>query len=274
MVGSLKDSWSKFYRAEEHLQTLKAEIPAYVERKPYRIDQEDDLELGWRAFRFYLLEPIPPRWSDILGDFSNNSRSALNFLANELVVLNGRTPTGSTEFPIFADPANFSALDKKGQPARGSGLAKLEGASAAAIKAIEEIQPYNQRRKDPEQHPLWILHEVSNTDKHRNPLVIATGFLEGSWGIGTPGTNAYIEKATLSWSGTERISPLENGAKIARYQFAGKVHGQLGMQFHFAFHIAFPDGPPGFGGDIVESLGIILAWVKNVLTFFDGWFTA
>jgi hypothetical protein len=107
---------------------------------------------------------IPLRFSVMVGDVFHNLRSALDQLAFQLgkLELGGVEPPRRTEFPIFKDKDEFL------RTTRGGGLNKIAALSQRHQALIQALQPYH-RRKKALGHPLWVLHEFSNLDKHRLP---------------------------------------------------------------------------------------------------------
>jgi hypothetical protein len=56
---------------------------------------------------------------------------------------------------------------------------KVEGISGPGRKLIEAIQPYNRSPAiltGPQADPLWIIHEMDTTDKHRELVLTAATF--------------------------------------------------------------------------------------------------
>lgn len=116
----------------------------------------------------------------LIGDALRNMRSALDNLAFALSSSYTNPLSdefaNSSEFPIFGDEdrqgnsgvgeAKFTAVDRRGDPARGSGLAKIRGWPPDAKTIVEGLQPYK-RGQDFRSDPLWVLHELDRLDKHR-----------------------------------------------------------------------------------------------------------
>lgn len=139
---------------------------------------------------------VPLRFSVLIGEIAHHLRSSLDHLIWQLVLANGAKGTGRTEFPIFREPPK----DAEGERPFGK---KIAGVRADAVKAIRQMQPYN----NPEPHldPLWLVHELDRIDKHRLLLsTVAVAHLhasrdEGAWKlmlrapIGTPRSDAQID---------------------------------------------------------------------------------
>ena len=97
-----------------------------------------------------------PSWSAVVGDCAHNLRTALEYLARQLVLLNGGVPTYETAFPI---------RKRQGQALEVSGSIDPQ-----ALKIIESVQPYGGSDIG---RSLWILRELDNTDKHSQIIVAA-----------------------------------------------------------------------------------------------------
>jgi hypothetical protein len=150
----------KMNRAKEHGETLKREIDAWFDRKPYEVFGEYQTGPPEEyIFRVRFFEEVPPGWSVILGDFAHNARSAFDHLANNLV----SSSTTTTQFPIVLCPFEWERESKR----------RLKGASKRHIAMAESIQPYHRLYGgyswiySSVDDPLAILGQLSRIDKHR-----------------------------------------------------------------------------------------------------------
>ena len=109
------------------------------------------------------LEPVPPEWGLLLGDFAHNARSALDHLAYRVVMLGNGIHREQTQFPILDVPWKWPE----------TAAYRLGGASERHIGIIESFQPYH--RHDSQgwhsglqaiEDPLSILSRLANVDKH------------------------------------------------------------------------------------------------------------
>jgi hypothetical protein len=111
----------------------------------------------------------------MFGDAIHNLRSALDHLVWQLVLLNGKTPSGANQFPICDTGATYwSAGWKDGKKTRSTREWRLEGVSDAQKALIDEMQPYRTRVPPGAVHALSALRDLSNYDKHR--LIHLTAF--------------------------------------------------------------------------------------------------
>src|SRR3954469_10232103 len=156
----------KIFRAQEHLDSLKAEIRMYSDAKPYRFPAKQK-GTEWTV-QSEVTDP-PIRFSTLVGDCVVNARAALDYIGWQLcdrylvppVDLTNPSERRLTGFPISNAPRiKDNRLDNH--------LNRLTNRQvpALAISEIESAQPYNAGYES-----LWWLHELSNYDKHRLPLL-------------------------------------------------------------------------------------------------------
>lgn len=152
---------AKVNRAKAEFDVLRTEMGGFSERDPQPHFSRGYFDMDtWEWIeRFQVREPPPLRWGVMLGDCVHNLRSALDHLVCQLTLLDGGTmdDCAQTQFPIasksepqFEQMANFR-------------IPKLSKWHRAMIK---RAQPY--RAGDSAwKHPLAILADLSNADKHR-----------------------------------------------------------------------------------------------------------
>jgi hypothetical protein len=151
----------KVVRAKEHLDSLKVEIGAYLDTKPYDFlvnERGDELLVGEAVVK---VSP-PLKLGCIFGDCLTNLRAGLDYVAWELAAKNSATPpvvgVDKIYFPFHKTAASFSS----------NGRAKLENIPlpAEAIDIIESVQPYHSGNES-----LALLSHLGNQDKHCLPLL-------------------------------------------------------------------------------------------------------
>src|SRR5207248_1277573 len=118
-----------------------------------------------------------------MGDALQNMRASLDHLALALAEANlgERSPPEveeESQFPIYTDPGRW----RRGHARR------VGSVSDDARAIIEGLQPY-QRGDDWKSHPLWVLRQLSDFDKHRRVPVVGTYAYLGPTTIAGP--NAY-----------------------------------------------------------------------------------
>lgn len=145
MAADLSGVWAKIERADEHFDLLEREIRAFTDRNPQPIGVSIpyfDAESGWFTVYAIEAEPAPPRLGVILGDLVHDTRSALDHLIWQLVILNGATPKRSNVFPLTLSEAGWdNAIRRR----------LLQGVSTKHRAIIKRVQPY-QGPNGPERH--------------------------------------------------------------------------------------------------------------------------
>ncbi|QCO97909.1 hypothetical protein FCN77_09520 [Arthrobacter sp. 24S4-2] len=145
-------STQKFDRAREHLLRLNNELQAYLDADPITLVRQFQPE-GKMPFIAVRVKQQPPvSLSVLVGEIAHQLRSGVDHIANGLVLVAGNAPTSRTSFPVCLRP-----------PTR---LSVSGGVTAENLAQVDAVQPY--RQGNPESHPLHILNELWNVDKHRN----------------------------------------------------------------------------------------------------------
>src|SRR5215467_759755 len=84
MSCQLDGARSKIERAQEHLQTLRAELKTYLAARPWKIGTKTIL--GRTIPDFCVASPPPVKLSLLIGDCIANSRAALDYVMWELAL--------------------------------------------------------------------------------------------------------------------------------------------------------------------------------------------
>ncbi|MCH8190263.1 MAG: hypothetical protein IIC80_02800, partial [Chloroflexi bacterium] len=214
------------------------------------------------VIRVRIKKQLPPEWGVIIGDCIYNLRSGLDHLVWVTVLKHGGTPTSSNEFPIFLKRDPHSKVDGKGKPTRGSGLAKVEGLPDGAKACIESLQPYNRKDGPPALHPLWLLHEISNHDKHRLVNITHAAITSGIVAISGLG-HGKVERFALP------LGALEDGAEVARIRpmLGYDLERQVQVNFKFTPGVAFDKEGPGRGLPVADTIVAIQSFIEfQILT--------
>lgn len=156
----------KLDRADEQYDTMAAAVLGFVVERP--IEFKTGIHQERRQITLFadVKKTCPEIWGVLIGEFVHNLRSALDHLVWELVIhATGDPPTSKkTQFPIFQTPEGY---ESRSEP-------YIRGVSSAAEAMIRATQPFN--ALEPAKNPLWMLHELSNFDKHRTLHVTAMAF--------------------------------------------------------------------------------------------------
>ncbi len=186
--------------------------------------------------RIRVLEPLPWRWSLIVGDFLQNLRAALDHLIWQLVQVNGEVPDRGNAFPIFD-----KALSGRSQVFWDR---SVRGLSAAALQIIESCQPHLGGDRP---HTLRALRELSNEDKHRILIPAYSAIAE-------------VDQPVFDIVGLRDVGPLERGKVFAGAALKDgdvvleapvQVTGpnpEVKFKGEFPFDVAFGDARVGLKG--------------------------
>lgn len=204
---SLTTSRLKVVRARELLAKLACEFNDFFRDRPYSLKKEKD-ELGRHTLVYYPDKSLPQHWPIDVGSILMLLRAALDNAVHQLSLENQGVPVKNSEFPIFRDKDAFFQLQKNGSPARGSGLFKMRGLPIKTQAVIEGAQPYRVTETD-RISLFWLLHELTNRDKHRELLICRglssdTGIIGGKIPHGgyfqiDTHRSKYDERTILAW---------------------------------------------------------------------------
>lgn len=153
-------------RAQEHLVDLEARSKRFFDEYPDPImvephpKQPGNVILHGDARALF-----PPYILNILvGETINNLRSCLDYLVYDLAWLDSGSRQEKTQMPIEDFPYTTQVGGKKRSGFWNRRGSYLRGVNDAHVARIEEIQPYKGVN--------WtrVLREISNADKHREPV--------------------------------------------------------------------------------------------------------
>jgi hypothetical protein len=177
----LKGAENKLRRAQEDFAALEGEVATFWREHP------EPVRFGFRQDASPDLIPIvvesvdfpDPYLGTILGDVLHNFRSVLDHIAWQFVE-HGRTPSSKlaeeaqvkVAFPIVLKPKSRRSVEEYFDSVCDSN--SLPGVEPGHKAVVRLHQPYT-RGNLAEGHPLAVLQELSNTDKHRtvHPVVWA-----------------------------------------------------------------------------------------------------
>lgn len=259
---SLEGVEAKLGRAGEHLDALYSEVREFVSNgDPHELVKHTDQEA--RTFRVtmkVLKEPDEICWGLLLGDFLHNLSSALDHLVWQLVLLNSRAATRDNHFPIAMRGTQYWCARKNGTPSlRDRALRDVADEHRALI---DEAQPYRGGQLA-KQHPLAILHDLSNIDKHRflHPTFIA---------IEEPGADdfAVISPDESAIAHVKfNTGPLKDGADVLSATFStsdpnAKVQMKADIPIRIAFGEDWPVKAEALGDPVFKFVNAIVGAFK------------
>ncbi len=234
----------KVERAAEHLHALGV-ITDYLE-SPESHPIREETRRGnrpntrkWVAI-IQIKDEAPPIASVLAGEFCYGLRSALDMLAYQLAIDHCRPkgPPRGTGFPIHDSEDDFFRADSQTSSgyAPSSGCHKTRGMAEDARAFIKAEQPYGRGDKQKaHMHPLWLLHDACNADKHVAPLVVARHL--------TP-TIEVIERVNADVQIKPRRGPFKDGDVIGRANiFAHPGDAHVKMKATLETQVTFEGGP-------------------------------
>ncbi len=158
---------AKVDRAKNQIIAFNASTQRFFKRYPYSVYvAEFDKKAGCYSIRIQdCPPPFPTDWNVIIGEIAHNLRSALDLLAWQLALLNSPNPYKNTAFPIYS----FGYTSRPSTARfwhKNDGLRVLKSIHRRYWTRIEGFQPYK-RGNGGRHNPLYLLHELNRTDKHR-----------------------------------------------------------------------------------------------------------
>ncbi len=161
-IKGLASARLKLDRANAHLVDLNTKVRAFRKDYPYEFEPQirhphptcDEVH-----FRIVVKSAtdVPDDWATIVGDILTNLRAALDHAVYEHI--RARKPQ------LRNDEIQFPIVDDRG------GMANKEKWFDRPIyRAVNDVQPYR-LQPTPQLHPLAMLRDLVNVDKHRAVLV-------------------------------------------------------------------------------------------------------
>jgi hypothetical protein len=164
----------KLHVANDEIERLDASMKSLLDGASNTVVFDDDSKRPYKLVRLSINNPPDPKWSAQVGSIAHHLRSALNIALNGLLrgrPGNSRYRKHAPDFPIKTSYFDRHRTLSNGNSRRISGF-QSQGREVIALlrpeyrKIIEDAQPYkagNLRYR----HPLWILHRINGTDKHK-----------------------------------------------------------------------------------------------------------
>ncbi|MFD3594290.1 hypothetical protein ACFWU5_16305 [Nocardia sp. NPDC058640] len=161
-ITGLTSARLKLDRAHVHLVDLNERVRVFRKDYPYEFTpQIRQPHPTCDEIHFQIVvksaHDQPDEWSTIVGDILTNLRAALDHAVFEHIrAKNPKLPQEKIKFPI---------VDKRAEMET-----KARWFDRPIYRAVNEVQPYRVQPK-PELHPLAILRDLVNADKHRSVVV-------------------------------------------------------------------------------------------------------
>ncbi|MBF9071729.1 hypothetical protein [Streptacidiphilus fuscans] len=237
----------KFQRAHEHIAQLSEGITGFVATEPFAVEESE--EQGDLVYRVRVREAPPRELSLALGDAVHDARSALDYLAWQLVRAGGSTPCTSTYFPITRDEQTFMAKYRS----------DLRGATKEALDAVRQLRPFGGG-----DDRFWRLHKLDIADKHHLLLAVGAAHQSVSTSIAPPGWPG--DPFTLPLVPADRQYPLTDGSEVFRVMAAAREPGAPSGQPSFTFEIAFSDDTQVVKGEpILPTISDLITGIEETV---------
>lgn len=196
-VDPLDDARTKVRRANKQIKSADVLIHNYLFAKPYEIVIEHDIAAAKKTARLRFRSEIPDEADEAVESALQNLRSALDYIANAIVLRLGPPPVKveAISFPIWKSESAF--LD----PGAQGSIRKIGGSDWLAFLAVQK--PYRGGND-----ALYALNAANNIEKHRH--------LARMGSVGGPGGRFEASLAsTLSFNVAMFMGGLEDGMELA-----------------------------------------------------------
>jgi hypothetical protein len=229
------DHRAKLEWAARHLDRLDREMERFCLSDDIRATTRRDEVTEEHVASIHFPRHSPPDWSLQVGDIVHNLRSSLDAVTYALSVHHSGVPSDRVardiQFPLVDTPSEWASKKKH-----------VRLVKADVQDLIELAQPYH--RTDPRfKHPLSVLRDLSNIDKHRH-LHLARGAVTKS-SIQLTGPDLPTGTELSGYRG-----PIGEHAEVARWRYATEPLGPVRVTAKAELAIVFQDGPAATGGVI------------------------
>ncbi|HSL04453.1 MAG TPA: hypothetical protein VK901_13070 [Nitrospiraceae bacterium] len=256
-MGNPSDYRIKLNGARSHLRNLEIEIHKWLREDHYNLIPEHDPNGGPNDWQIRMYADLsPPHWSAAIGDVLHNLRGALDHLVFALASTFSLHPltkeiTEKSEFPIYGDIRGEGVAAVEARYC-GDMTRKLVGVPPAAKTLIKSLQPYHAGHAYVT-NPLWILHELSNIDKHRLLLICSLS------------TRSVIlnsmdfTKFQLTGGNAIYNARLKPDAVVARFSGTGDP---MDVQFDPVLEVIFDSVPTVDGEGLIKTVQELFDYVN------------
>jgi hypothetical protein len=228
---------------------LQRSFGDFLSGQPYELRPENDAERHRFVCRIFATKPVPNVWSLMVGDVIHASRSALDNLTYSLAAKSLGGPPSPKQARGIQFPISETADEFHGTREKRPQKAWISLLSDEARAAIELLQPY-QTPSPAKPHPLSVLRELANIDKHRH--ILLTGATLRPLSVIVRNTTGGFLSFAATFSG-----PFEEGAIGCVFPDTNvdiSPDGAINMSSDIAVDVAFGLGPPMDGASVRPEL--------------------
>lgn len=232
----------KVQRAHRHISELQHVLSEFGKSEFYRLNPDPDTH----GLVLEVAKPMPAEIPLAVGDAVHSLRSALDYIASEIVRTSGLN-ANNVYFPLHETRENLvDALDK--------GLIKQASPKLITI-ILNKIKPYKTGN-----YPLWALNKIDVIDKHR--LLIPVLNVTAIRGINAEDTHGTkIINMTIIAHGAGRFNAVGTGGPVTITNYGEPT-----------FDILFPKGTFFDDQPIIPTLHQLLDLVLGVIETLEAHF--
>ncbi len=228
----------KIERAKQHILDLNTVLNDFLKTDFYTLGVEKDPQSGDYVLKFRIPQSLPEQIPLIVGDTLHNLRSAVDYVASELV-RRANGPTKYIKFPVRKTREEVEGALRKGD---------IKIAHPDVIACIlDEIKPYKGGND-----ALLSLHEMDITDKHL--LLIPVVSVAGLTHVYGRAGGIRFEDCTFTVSG---------GGELGIARMPGDF--ELQSQGQPTFTIVFGRGQALQGQSVIPTLHQLAQLVSGIV---------
>ncbi|HSH59386.1 MAG TPA: hypothetical protein VK988_07040 [Acidimicrobiales bacterium] len=265
--------WARLSRADNNLAELNRLVEEGINNgEAHSVFAEQDPDTGEMVL-CGVGRDIPRSWGPLVGDIVHGLRAALDNLVWSLSAHFSSSPPPpnpiprkdrwrKVAFPVVTDPSKWATV-------AGKCLWVIEDRRPHLVDEFKDLQPFHTRQNAPEREPLAILEELWNIDKHRHPPLVALWTEVDPLDILAEPTFPGGRFRVVSTSSSR---PLEADAvELARFKPYGlfpQAGVEVNVNYGIGVDIAFNQGAPAFGGEVIDTLQACRADVAKAIRRF------
>lgn len=265
MSNLMDGCWAKIERANEHIGYLAAELQRYADTNTdrYRLITDIHRDTGLCIVKIFDNNPshvVPTRLAVIAGEILHHLRSSLDHLVWALVLCKHPAPEFRVAFPVCETSAKYEKALREGI---------MKGVTGRSIALIKSVQPYHE--SEPRKSPLFVLHQLNNTEKHRL-LLVAFAAVAQPHKIGIDPGKGDI---TFGLPDPKVIKPFtrptKDGTEFFRYTL-DRIDDTVKVNLEVSCQIVLDEGQVGELQPIIPRLAQLRDATVKVLDLFRGEF--
>lgn len=248
MISGIASAKLKLVRAAEHIKAISPYISSYIAGVLYEVVSGPK-----GKDTVHVRQVPPPEIGLIAGEVIYHIRSALDYLAFDLVKVN----TAGSVLPVDWEQNCCFPLwlrAPKKTPVYNCFKHILPGINRTAFTFIESVQPYHRGKIGGDDVPrvLWFLAQLSNIDKHRHLNI-------------TPVQIGEMQEIDLQWGGGEmRYQTLRSGAEIESTAAIMRRPHAVNVNRSFSSYVTFDETALG-PDESIFAVQMILEFCLNAV---------